>query len=134
MSGSRTFLYLLLVLEGIVLLLQFQFIAEYTYNYRAKLFRPVRRRNNEGDLSNFDPDYDIEIPPYINRYPPEVTFQQIDKLYYENQIQEYMTGLVQIKLTKEILMSNLQPKPASPSKLADLSSFLGNLSSNKKLM
>ena len=65
---------LIIMVEVIDLCLQIYFIIHYCYIHRRKLFRSARRNPLDGSIMDFDPDYDIEQPNYINRYPPELTF------------------------------------------------------------
>ena len=62
----------------------------------------------DGEIYDYDPDYDV--PTFLNRYPPERTFQQIDKFRYENRILEYLRYLNHVKITSEILKINLKPQ------------------------
>jgi hypothetical protein len=95
---------IILVVEGFDLLLQLYFIINYGYLYRKKLFVQRRRNPLDGSIMDFDPDYDIEQPNYINRYPPEETFHQIDARYYKDQVEIYMSKLNVITLSRQIIL------------------------------
>ena len=93
---------LILCEEVVHVLLQMCFIVDYMYKFRMQLF-PDRYRQEQRDRQAAR----AIIRPGVM---PQMTYQQLEKLYYTNEVQECMQRLIHITLTKEIIRGNLMPK------------------------
>lgn len=71
--------------EVFTILMQAIFLQHYIYIYRTQLFPGRYRRRTQrmdledGTIYDYDPDQEVEIPNYINRYPP--TMQDYSENY-----------------------------------------------------
>ena len=103
---------LILVAEFIHIIVCIGHIRGYFVKHKHQLFGRRRRRNRmDGEIYDYDPDYDMErYQHYLASHPPAMGFVQNDHFFTEDKVLRCMNTLPQFKLTAEILLSNLRLK------------------------
>lgn len=106
---------LILVAEFLHVIVCIGHIRGYFVKHRHQLFgRRGRRRNRwDGEIYDYDPDYDMErYQHYLASHPAALRLADNDHFFIEDKVLRCMNALPQFKLTASILLSNLRLKTA----------------------